>query len=450
MGFRKDFVWGVSTAAYQIEGAAFEDGRKESVWDMMCRKPGAVWRGHTGAVACDHYHRYPEDVGLMKRLGVQAYRFSISWPRVLPDGIGAVNAKGLEFYDRLVDALLGAGIDPYVTLFHWDFPVELYHRGGWLNRDSADWFADYTTVVVDRLSDRVSKWMTLNEPQCYIGLGLKDGVHAPGDRLALREVLQAGHHTLLAHGKAVQTIRARSKLATTVGYAPVGCAAMPASNDPQDIEAARAATHQVRPGVLFNNAWWMDPVILGGYPEEGLRAYGPDAPAPRSGDMETMCQKLDFLGINTYFGTRVQAGPNGEPVEVGEAVGSPLTAFRWSVTPDALYWTPKFLYERYGVPIVMTENGTSCNDWVALDGKVHDPNRIDYLHRYIREFRRAADDGVDVRGYFQWSLLDNFEWGEGYKERFGLVFVDYTTQERIPKDSFEWYRQTIAANGDNL
>lgn len=454
--FPDQFAWGAAAASYQVEGAVQTDGRGLCVWDMFSRVPGRVFEGHTGAVACDHYHRYAEDVGLMRDIGLPHYRLSVSWPRVLPNGTGAVNAKGLEFYDRLVDSLLAAGVQPWVTLFHWDFPYELYGRGGWLNPDSPQWFADYTRIIVDRLSDRVSRWMTLNEPQCFIGLGLQNGGHAPGDRLGLPEALRASHHTLLAHGRAVQVIRACAKTPSQIGWAPVGSVAIPENeNRPEDVAAARAAMFAVGPGTplswdavpLWNNAWWADPVILGQYPEAGLKTFGAAAPVVGPDDMRIISQPLDFYGVNIYTGTVVRGGADGTPQKVAQPPGSAVTALKWPVAPASLYWGPKFLQERYKRPLIITENGLSSMDWVTVDGKVHDPQRIDFLQRYLRELRRAISDGVDVRGYFQWSIMDNFEWAEGYKERFGLIHVDYTTQKRTLKDSAHWYRDVIKTNG---
>jgi beta-glucosidase len=449
MSFPKGFVWGTATASYQIEGAAAEDGRKPSTWDMMARRKGAIYEGHTGDVACDHYHRYKEDIALMKNLGTNAYRFSVAWPRVIPDGVGRVNEKGLEFYDRLVDELLAAGIEPWATLYHWDHPLDLYHKGGWLNPETPKWFADYSQVVVDKIGDRVGHWFTLNEPQCFIGLGLQTGVHAPGDKLPWAEVLLAAHHALIAHGLASQVIRASAKKKPLIGYAPVGSVAMPASESPEDIEAARSYMFSVREENPWQNAWWMDPVLFGKYPEDGLECYGRNAPKFTDEDMKTIAQPVDFFGANIYQGVYVKS-VEGMPVVQTMPAGWPQTAFRWWVTQECLYWGPKFYYERYKKPIVISENGLSNQDWIHLDGKVHDPQRIDYLTRHLLQLRRAADDGVDVQGYFQWSLLDNFEWAEGYKERFGLVYVDYQTLERTPKDSFDWYREVIATNGDNL
>jgi len=450
MAFPEGFVWGTGTSAYQIEGAAREDGRGLSVWDAFCHRSGAIWEGQTGDVACDHYHRYAEEVALMKQVGIQAYRFSICWPRVLPEGVGTVNDAGLAFYDRLVDELLAAGIQPWPTLFHWDYPQALFERGGWLNRESADWFADYVAVVVDRLSDRVSHWFTINEHQCFIGFGHRDGIHAPGLTLSRAEVLRAGHHSLLAHGKAVQVIRQRSKTPCEIGYAPVGWSKYPVSDRPEDVEAARQATFRTSEDEPIVNAWWMDPVFLGHYPEDGLRLYGDDAPDVREGDMATISQPLDFCAFNTYNGTPIRAGESGQPEVVPYPLGYPMNFFRGPITPECLYWTPKFIYERYGLPIIMSENGMSCMDWVAVDGGVHDPQRIDMLCRYLREFERAGADGVPLKGYFLWSFMDNFEWAEGYRQRFGICHVDFTTQERVLKDSAHWYGKVIATNGRHL
>jgi beta-glucosidase len=450
MPFASDFAWGVATASYQIEGAPYLQGGGRSVWDMFCARPDKIKDASNGDIACDHFHRYAEDAALMGALGIPNYRFSISWPRVIPQGTGAVSQEGLGFYDRLVDALLAQGVSPWVTLFHWDEPTELYYRGGWLNRDSADWFAEYTQVVVDRLGDRVSHWMTLNEPQCFIGLGRWTGEHAPGDRLGFAEILRAMHHTLLAHGKACQVIRARNRIPARIGWAPVGVCAVPAGEDVADVEAARRATFACPPNSVWSTSWLCDPVLLGHYPEEGLRTYFGQFAEPPAADFELIAQPLDFFGANIYSAGMVRAGDGGEPVPIPDSLGIGRTQFGWPVTPDALYWGPKFFYERYGKPVVITENGLALSDWVHADGQVHDPQRIDFLRRYIGAFRRAAEDGVDAAGYFQWSLMDNFEWAEGYRYRFGLVHVDYATQARTPKDSAAWYRTVIASNGESL
>jgi beta-glucosidase len=447
MNFPSKFVWGAAAASYQIEGAAYDDGKGPSVWDMFCKKHGTVWNGHSGETACDHYHRYAEDVRLMQSLGLQAYRLSVSWPRVLPDGTGAVNDKGLSFYDRLVDALLAAGIEPHVTLFHWDFPLSLYHRGGWLNRDSADWFAEYSERVVRKLGDRVQHWMTLNEPQVFVGAGHNEGRHAPGDKLRFAEVLRAAHHVLLAHGRSVQAIRAATPRPCRIGFAPVGTIRYPTEETPAAIAAARDSTFSVTSRTTWTNTWWNDPVFLGKYPEDGLKLYGHELPEIRSGDLELIAQPIDFFGVNIYQGTPVRLTKNGGAEVVPHPVGHPITGFDWAVTPDAMYWGCRFLHERYQKPIVITENGISCRDWVSVDGKVHDPQRIDFMKRYLRSLHRAIKEGIPIDAYFHWSIMDNFEWAEGYKQRFGMIFVDYVTQKRTLKDSAHWYRDVIASGG---
>ena len=450
MGFQKDFVWGAATSSYQIEGAAFEDGKGLSIWDVYAHQPGKVFEGHNGDVACDHYHRFEEDVKLMKQLGIKAYRFSISWPRILPDGIGTVNQKGLDFYSRLTDALLENGITPYVTLYHWDQPYELYLRGGWLNPDSPKWFAEYAAVVARALGDRVKNFITFNEPQVFIGLAFVDGVHAPGHKLPRREALSMAHHVMMAHGLASMEIRS-SVPDAKIGYAPTSNVPVPVSSDPKDVEAARNAYFRMPENGdwSWNVSWWSDPVMLGNYPEEGLRILEKDLPVMGPDDMKIIHQKPDFYGQNIYRGIPTKAVPGGWET-VPHSPGAPKTAINWHVDFDCLYWGVKFLYERYQTPVVITENGMSSHDWPALDGKIHDYARIDYLHRHLRGLKRAAEEGVDVAGYFQWSLMDNFEWARGYNDRFGLIYVDYATQERIPKDSFEWYRNTIMQNGENL
>jgi beta-glucosidase len=449
--FPAAFLWGTATAAYQIEGAAREDGRGPSVWDLFCRKPGAVFEGHTGDVACDHYHRWREDLALLQGLGTNAYRFSVSWTRVLPEGAGTVNQRGLDFYDRLVDALLAARITPMCTLFHWDFPQALYLRGGWRNRDVAGWFADYTTVVARRLSDRVRLWATQNEPQVFMSAGHLEGRHAPGDRLPMGEFLVAAHNSLRAHGRAVQALRATARAAPSIGYVTAFGASEPASETAADREAARQAQWAVRARNGWNQSWWLDPVLLGRYPEDGLRLFGKDMPAVPPGDLAEIQQPLDFLGLNIYSAQVWRAGRDGAPEVLPVPPGYPRSAVDWQpLRPAALYHGPRMAHERYRIPIHITESGLSTRDQLFLDGKVHDPQRIDYLHRVLLELRRAIADGADVRGYFAWSLLDNFEWADGYKQRFGLVYVDYPTGTRVPKDSYHWYRKVIGSRGRAL
>jgi beta-glucosidase len=448
--FPSDFVWGVCNAAFQWEGAALEDGKGPSDWDMFTRKPGAILGGDRLDVACDGYHRYQEDVDLMKQFGIQAHDLSIAWSRVLPEGAGKPNEKGLDFYDRFIDANLAAGVEPWVTLYHWDLPLALYRRGGWLNRDIADWFADYATLVVERLSDRVSHWVTFEEPSGVIGLGYGSGEEAPGDQLALSEVLQAAHNLLRSHGKAVQAIRASTTQSAKVGAAPGASVRMPASDSQADLEAARAAMFSHVRKDLDTNIWWSDPMFFGRYPEDGLELFAADGPSIHAGDMETIAQPLDFYGVTMYSGSRVRATANGGFEQAPHPQGSPKSSLGWSVQPDALYWGPRLLHERYGVPIVIAENGMSGHDWVSLDGAVHDPLRIDFMRRSLLQLERAIDDGVPVEGYFHWTWMDNFECAEGFRARFGLVHCDFETLKRTPKDSASWYRDVIRTNGASL
>ena len=454
MSFRKDFVWGAATAAYQIEGAAYEDGRGESVWDVHChdtrKNPEGkqnILDGETGDVSCDFYHHYKEDIQRMKNMGLKAFRFSISWSRVLPDGTGRVNEKGLQFYSDLVDALLEAEIEPWVTLFHWDFPQQLQIRGGWQNPESPEWFAEYTKVIVDRLSDRVSHWMTLNEPQCHLIIGHVQGNCAPKLRLTEPEYLLAIHNHLKAHGRAVQVIRKYAKKKPEIGVAFCFGSSVPVSDQPEDVKAARIATLREDTKDLWAVSWWLDPVILGHYPEKGMEAYGKNCPEELRNpeDLKLISEPLDFLGINVYQSGRVESDGQGGYREAKNPCGAPVTAMKWQVTPESLYYVPKFLQEKYKLPIVITENGLSCPDWVFLDGKVHDPMRIDFIC-----LKKAAEEETDIRGYFAWSAIDNMEWNNGYTERFGLIYVDYTTQKRILKDSAYWYREVIESNGKNL
>ncbi len=449
----KDFVWGAAAAAYQIEGGWNQGGRGPSIWDHFSQTPGKVFEDHTGNVACDHYHRWREDVRWMRRLGLDAYRLSVSWSRILPRGIGRVNARGLDFYDRLVDALLAAGIRPWVTLYHWDLPLALQERGGFQNREIVEWFGDYTEIVVRRLGDRVRHWITLNEPPVIVGLGMQQGVFAPGQTLSFAKCLKAAHHLLLAHGRSVQAIRATSPGPARVSLAHTGRERIPASRSIKDREAARADTFRCTERGFDNVAWWADPMILGRYPEDGVKAFAADLPSIRTGDLALISQPIDFLAYNCYSGFPVRAGARGEAERVpgGWGPGNPRGTLPWlQVAPEAPYWAARFLHERYQLPVVFTENGVCTTDFVHLDGKVHDPQRIDFLQRYLGGMARAVREGIPVEGYFYWSILDNFEWAQGYKDRFGLIHVDYGTQKRTPKDSFTWYRDLIRRRGAGL
>ena len=450
MGFAKDFVWGAATSSYQIEGTGRDSGKGQNIWDVFTKEPGRVYEGHTGDIACDHYHRFREDVAYMKELGLKGYRFSIDWSRVLPEGPGKVNEKGIDFYNALIDELLEQGIEPYITLYHWELPYEIYKRGGWMNPEIVEWFGQYARLVAERFSDRVKYFFTLNEPQCFVGLGFLQGCHAPGVKAPLRDTFEMAHNALKAHGRAVQMLRAYGKQNVQIGYAPTSGMCYPEKETLKDIEAARKALFALPDDLsnwTWNVSWWSDPVILGKYPEEGMKKYEKYLPVITDEDMKLISQPIDFYGQNIYNGRCIRMGTDGRPEEVRRPAGFPKTATNWPVTPEALYWGPKFLYERYRKPIYITENGMACHDTVSQDGKVHDPNRIDFLARYLKNLKRAAEE-IDIRGYFQWSLMDNFEWDKGYAERFGIIYVDFETQERIWKDSAYWYRDLIRRNGD--
>jgi beta-glucosidase len=448
--FPPNFRWGTTTSSFQIEGAIAEDGRGESVWDMFVRRSDAIADGQNADIACDHYHRRDEDIDWMGKLGANAYRFSVAWSRVLPQGIGHVEPRGLDFYDRLVDGLLARGIEPLLCLFHWDFPLELFRRGGWLNRDSARWFADYTDVVVRRLSDRVSQWITHNEPQVFINEGHFWGRHAPGIRLPLRETLLAAHHALLGHGYAVDTIRASAAKTPSIGYAPAGPIPLPVANTADNVALAYDEACSVTHESVWNMAWWLDPVVFGRYPVDGMQAFGAAAPVPAPGDLEAISRPLDFIGLNLYWGPQVDRAHRG-PTSIWQYPSThPRNAFGWAITPEILYWGPRFMAKRYKRPIIVSENGISCLDSIAVDGGVHDAERVDFLTRHLAMLRAVMAAGVDVRGYYHWTLLDNFEWAEGYKQRFGLLYTDFETCRRIPKDSFFHYRDLIASSGAAL
>ncbi|MBY8873857.1 beta-glucosidase [Micromonospora sp. PLK6-60] len=432
--FPAEFRWGVSTSAYQIEGAASADGRGASVWDTFAHSPGRIADGSTGDVACDHYHRYAEDVALLAGLGVSAYRFSIAWPRVQPTGSGPANPAGLDFYDRLVDALLGVGVDPVATLFHWDLPQALEDAGGWLARDTAARFAEYADLVAARLGDRVKLWITLNEPFIHMSLGHGMGVHAPG-RMLLFDAFPVAHHQLLGHGLAVSALRARSAspVAIANNYSPVRLAG--GTDADRTAGAAYDALH---------NRLFTDPLLGLGYPD----APGLDLNVVRDGDLAVIAAPIDVLGVNYYNPTGIRAAEADSPLpfEIVPLDGYPRTAFDWPVVPDGLRDLLVGLRDRYGdtlPPIQVTESGCAYDDTPDADGRVPDPERIAYLDGHLRAVREAIDAGVDVTGYFVWSLLDNWEWAEGFTKRFGLVHVDFATQARTPKSSYAWLRDLI-------
>jgi beta-glucosidase len=434
------FRFGTSTAAYQIEGAASEDGKGPSIWDTFTKQPGRILDGSSGDVACDHYHRWEEDVALMRELGTQGYRFSISWPRVVPDGSGEVNKAGLAFYDRLVDSLLDAGIEPMVTLYHWDLPQGLQDDGGWLNRVTIDRFAEYAGIVGEALADRVTHWIPLNEPNVVTMLGYGTGKHAPGWKLTF-DALPVAHHLVVAHGRAAIALRAAG--ASSIGCANNHSPIWPASDQDADVGAAK----------LFDALWngvYLEAMLLGRYPMD-LMPLMEEIAEP--GDFATMRQPLDFYGINYYNPLRIAAAPEDAelPFEFRELLGYPTTGFGWPIVPDALReWLIMFRarYRAALPPIVITESGCSYPDTVA-DGEVDDQQRIDYHEAHLQAIATAIQRGVDIRGYYAWSLLDNFEWAEGYTQRFGLVHVDYDTQVRTRKKSFSWYRELIAAQSQH-
>lgn len=450
--FPDSFRWGVATASYQIEGAASIDGRGPSVWDMMSRWPGKIARKHSGEVACDHYHRYAEDMRLAREIGVRAYRFSFSWPRVLPEGIGSTNEKGLDFYDRLIDTMLSEGIEPFSTLFHWDYPYALFIKGGWLNPDSPKWFADYAAVLVERYSDRVANWFTLNEPSCFLGLGHVEGVHAPGLKLDLPEFFLATKHAMMAHGLAGKVIRAQAKTKPHLSIAPVSSVAIPIDDSPENINAAREYTFgaATRERSFWHPRVYLDPIVLGQWPEDIERLLSSAPIKVSSDDLAAMHERPDSLGLNYYATVRVQAMPDGSIRTLEHPPGHPRSGFDWFIDPEGLYWSVRLHHERYGLPAFITENGISGLDWISEDGAVHDPQRIDYTSKHLKQLARAHQEGLPVLGYFHWSLLDNFEWAEGYRHRFGMIHVDYETMKRTIKDSGHWYRQVADTNGTRL
>ena len=451
--FPADFTWGVATAAFQIEGAATEGGRGRSIWDTFCAEPGRVKGGDTGEVACDHVHRYREDVALLAGLGVDSYRFSVAWPRVQPDGRGPVNRAGLDFYSRLVDELLTAGIRPCLTLYHWDLPQALEDEGGWRSRDTAARFAEYSAAVHAALGDRVPLWTTLNEPFCSAIVGHAQGRHAPGLRTG-EPALAAVHHLLLAHGLAVQAMRAQRHGAEEFGITLNLNAVSPRTGHPDDVAAA------ARVEVLQNRSF-TDPLLAGRYPAAEGEVWGDltDFGFRADGDLAVIGAPLDFLGVNTYFPQYVRAAPYTEPDPARRTAADvaavddppphlPRSAMGWPVEPATMSRLMRWLRDTYpGLPpVYVTENGNSFPDVVRHDGSVPDPDRIAYLDGHLRELAAAMADGVDVRGYYVWSLLDNFEWAHGYSQRFGLVHVDYPTQRRTPKASYAWYRDAIAGS----
>ena len=436
--FPADFRWGVSTSSFQIEGAGREDGKGESIWDRFCSQPGRIRDGSDALVACDHYPRYPQDLDMARALGVNAYRFSIAWPRILPKGrlgLGAVNEAGLAFYDRLVDAMLERGLDPWCTLYHWDLPQALQEEGGWTVRSTVDAFVAYTDIVTRRLGDRVKHWITHNEPWCSSMMSYWEGVHAPGGK-SLPDALQACHHILLSHGLAIPVIRrnvAQAQVGITLSLHPITAAS--------DSAADQAAV-QRHDGL--RNRWFLDPLFGRGYPQDTLALLGEAAPAVLPGDLDAIATATDFLGVNYYFPEMVADDPTAQhsPMRsrLVERHGVERTGFGWEVSPQGLVDLLTRVQRDYAPPVIqLTENGSTFEDVLTPDGRVHDAERLSYLQRHLAALKQALEAGVPVKGYFAWSLLDNFEWAEGYLRRFGLAYVDYPTQRRILKDSGLWY-----------
>ena len=442
MGFPKDFVWGAASAAYQIEGHDLADGGGASIWRTFSHTPGKVAWGDNGDIACDAYHRFEEDLDLLAQTGAGAYRFSTSWARIDPKGDGNWNPAGLAYYDRLVEGCLARGLTPYLTLYHWELPQAVEDRGGWQKEETAYAFARFASMMAEHFKGRVRHYFTLNEPQCSTSLGYEQGIHAPGLRLPLDRVFRVLVHQMMAHGLAQRAIKAVDP-ETVVGLASTGNLCYPETESEGDIAAARCATFAtVQEYWVFTHHWLLDPICLGRFPECTGTALEPLVKTVTPEQLEIIHTVPDMLGYNIYNGHEVRAGDAGfEFVE--KYTGYPRTALKWPVTPGVLNWGLRFLQERYGLPGFITENGLSCNDKIYLDGQVHDLDRIDFLHRYLAALSRAVENGADIRGYFHWSLTDNFEWHSGYCDRFGLIFVDYPTQKRIPKDSYRWFSAVI-------
>ena len=449
--FPEDFLWGAATASYQIEGAVDSGDRQPSVWDTFSATPGRVLNGDTGAVACDHYHLYEQDVQLMAELGIKHYRFSIAWPRIIPNGRGAVNEQGVDFYKRLVDCLQSYGITPHATLYHWDSPQSLEDLyGSWQSREMAFDYADYVTAVVSRLGDRITHWMTLNEIACFTHLSYsvdQEPPHAPGKRVSSRkEVWQTSHHALLAHGLGCQAIRSASPLPCSVTLVDNFAVTVPINESPVHVAAAKKAFPRCgqNGGIIF-------PALTGVYSPVLLEELGADAPDIQEGDLETIHQPLDALGFNVYFGTYVRAVDNELGYEFLDfAKGYPRMHMSWlNIVPECIYWGIRHINETVGcpdLPVLITENGCAAQDELNVKEEVIDTDRIMYLRQHLKAAHRAVSEGYPLKGYFLWSLMDNFEWAWGYDRRFGIIYVDYPTQKRIPKASFDWYRECIRGN----
>ena len=446
MGFREDFVWGAASSAYQTEGFPTADDGGESIWDVFCRKPGVIANADDGTIACDGYHRSAGDIRLLASLGLRAYRFSTSWARIDPNADGNWNAAGLAYYDRVVDCCLKNGVTPWMTLYHWELPQALEENGGWQNRETAERFARFAGMMAAHFSGRVSHFITLNEPQIVLKLGYADGLHAPGKRLPLPGLAACWKNLMLAHGLSLRAIRKAAPDAA-IGIASTGKLCYPRCAS--DEEAARKETFRLTDtDWMFTHPITLDAVCFGCVKAEpGLLSDLLQAVTPE--EWEVMHAVPDFIGINSYNGSEIAAGADAEPIYLPRAAGFPSTALKWPITPEIMEYGYAHLYARYKLPLYVTECGLSCNDHIYLDGQVHDADRIDFLHRYLLALREGSER-ADIRGFFHWSLTDNFEWHSGYAERFGLIYIDYPTQKRIPKDSAYWFAQTARENGGNL
>lgn len=435
--FPQGFIWGAATASFQIEGATHEDGRGDSVWDAFCRTPGKVANGADGSVACDHYHRYRQDVALMRELGLPNYRLSVAWPRIMPDGVGAVNSKGLDFYDRLVDALAESGIAPAITLFHWDYPTVLQAKGGWAHPDAGKWFGDFADVVFDRLGDRCKRWITLNEPWCFAYLGHGNGMHAPGEQSETRPY-EVGHGLLLGHGEAVARYRALNQ-GGEIGITTNHTYGLPYSDSEQDLQALRQSD-------AWTAGWFLDPLYKGDYNDYMKSRYA--VPSFTAEESKLVSQPTDFMGLNFYDAPQIRwkAGAQNDAEQVPLRIDN-TTQMGWNRVPETLTHCLVESQKRYDTrKIIVTENGCAY-DYPVENGKVHDEKRVEFYRSYLDGVLDAIDQGAKVEGYFAWSLMDNFEWAEGYRPRFGIVHVDYDTQVRTPKDSAFFLREVIQANG---
>ena len=438
--FPKDFLWGAASSAYQIEGYSLEDGGGASIWDTFAHTPGKIAYEDNGDIACDSYHRYEEDLELLKELGVKAYRFSTSWARIDPHADGCWNQAGIAYYDKIVDGCLARGIEPYITLYHWELPQSAEDRGGWRNEETAYAFGRFAKMMAEHFKGRVKNYFTLNEPQCTTSLGHQQGIHAPGLKMDLQTQFRVHVHQMIAHGLAQRAIKETDPTAI-VGIASTGNLCYPETD--ADIEAARKATFATAEEFwIFTHQWLLDPICLGRFPDCAGTALEPLVRTVSAEQLEIIHTVPDILGFNVYNGHAIRASGDGFEY-VAKYPGYPRTALKWPVTPEVLDYGMRFLHERYGKPMYITENGLSCNDKIYLDGKVHDLDRIDFLARYLTCLNQAIENGADIRGFFHWALTDNFEWHSGFGERFGLVFVDYPTVTRIPKDSFHWYKEVI-------